>query len=154
VAAHWPRCHIETQSGRAGSLTLTVIVDTNFMTVPAEPGVDVFSEIERLVEGRVRFVVLASVVQEIESRMSGPSHKGGVTKFRVAKDLLNRCEVITLDSRPERLSVDDQLLQYAPSVRGAIATNDRQLRTRARSLGIPVFTLRAKKRVMLEGSIL
>lgn len=134
-------------------MTLTVVVDTNFMTVPAESGLDVFSEIEKLVEVKVRFVVLTSVVQEIESKLSGLSHRGGATKFRVAKGLLNRCEVIASDSQPEGLSVDDQILRYASSVRGAIATNDRQLRTRARDLGIQVFTLRAKKRVMLEGSI-
>ncbi len=135
-------------------MILTVVVDTNFMTVPAESGVDVFSEIEKLVEVRVRFVVLASVVQEIESKMSELRHKGGATKFRVAKGFLNRCEVIPPDSQLAGLPVDDQVLQCAHSVRGAVATNDRQLRTRARDLGIPVFTLRAKKRVMLEGSII
>lgn len=134
-------------------MTLTVVVDTNFMTVPVESGVDVFSEIERLVEVKVRFVILTSVVQEIESKLSEVSHRGGAAKFRVAKALLNRCEVIPSESTPGSLSVDDQILRYASSVGGAIATNDRQLRTRARTLGIQVFTLRAKKRVMLEGSI-
>ena len=57
---------------------------------------------------------------------------------------------------PESLAampVDDQLLEYAVSVKGALATNDRELRMRARERRVPVLLLRGKKRVALEGSV-
>ncbi|MCK4484004.1 MAG: hypothetical protein KAU89_04220, partial [Candidatus Thorarchaeota archaeon] len=39
------------------------------------------------------------------------------------------------------------------SVKGALATNDKELRMKARERGIPVLLLRGKKRVVLEGSV-
>jgi rRNA-processing protein FCF1 len=51
------------------------------------------------------------------------------------------------------MAVDDQLLEYAVSVKGALATNDRELRMRARERRVPVLLLRGKKRVALEGSV-
>jgi rRNA-processing protein FCF1 len=101
----------------------------------------------------VRFIVLKSVVQEIESNLSATGGKSGVVKFRLAKDLLSRCDVEQVPASLAALSVDEQLLRYTKETHGVLATNDRVLRTRARLLGLPVLTLRGRKRICLEGTI-
>lgn len=131
-----------------------VILDTNFLAVPAQFGVDIFSETERVLERRVEFVLLESTVKEIELKGGLSAGKTEAYVFRIAKDLIQRCKVVKVPESLTAMPVDDQLLEYAISVKGALATNDRELRMKARERGIPVLLLRGKKRVLLEGSVL
>jgi rRNA-processing protein FCF1 len=134
------------------TLPLRVILDTNFLTVPAQFGVDVFSEAERVLERRVEFIVLESVVEEVREKLER-SGKTESRMFRVALDLVERCKVVEIDQSMKNSLVDDQLLEYAVSVNGVLATNDRELRERAAKQGIPVLMLRGKKHLELKGSI-
>ncbi|MHA2352165.1 MAG: type II toxin-antitoxin system VapC family toxin [Candidatus Thorarchaeota archaeon] len=133
-------------------MPLRVILDTNFLTVPAQFGVDVFSEAERVLERRVEFIVLESVVEEVRAKLER-SGKTESRMFRVALDLVERCKVVEIDQSMKNSLVDDQLLEYAVSVNGVLATNDRELRERAAKQGIPVLMLRGKKHLELKGSI-
>lgn len=134
------------------TMPLPVIIDTNFLTVPAQFGVDVFSEAERVLERGVEFVLLDSVIEEIKSKLERAS-RTEARMFRVALDLAERCTVVSVDASVKG-PVDDQLLEYAKSVEGVLATNDRKLRERANSQGIPVLLLRGKKHLVLEGSVI
>ncbi|NOR38966.1 MAG: nucleotide-binding protein [Candidatus Thorarchaeota archaeon] len=134
-------------------MTFQVILDTNFLAVPAQFGVDIFSEIERVVERRVEFVLLESTVKEIELKGGPGAGKTEAKVFRIAKELIQRCTVVKVPESLAAMPVDDQLLEYAVSAKGALATNDRELRMRARERRVPVLLLRGKKRVALEGSV-
>ena len=140
-------------TGPVSKVTFQVILDTNFLAVPAQFGVDIFSEIERVLERRVEFVLLESTVKEIELKGGLGAGKAEAKVFRIAKDFIQRCTVIKVPESLKAMPVDDQLLEYAISVKGALATNDRELRTRARERRVPVLLLRGKKRVALEGSV-
>jgi rRNA-processing protein FCF1 len=134
------------------TLPLRVILDTNFLTIPAQFGVDVFSEAERVLERSVEFILLESVVDEIKAKLE----KSGKTEsrmFRIALDLTERCKVVEIEQSMKDSLVDDQLLEYAVSVGGILATNDRELRERAADRGVPVLILRGKKHLELQGSI-
>jgi rRNA-processing protein FCF1 len=134
------------------TLPLRVILDTNFLTVPAQFGVDVFSEAERVLERSVEFILLESVVDEIKAKLE----KSGKTEsrmFRIALDLTERCKVVDIEQSMKDSLVDDQLLEYAVSVGGILATNDKELRERAADRGVPVLILRGKKHLELQGSI-
>ncbi len=134
-------------------MPIPVIMDTNFLTVPAQFGVDVFSEAERVLERRLEFVLLDSVLEEIKSKLERAS-RTEARIFRVALDLVGRCTIVSVDETAKTNPVDDQLLDYARSVKGVLATNDCQLREKAKSQGIPVLLLRGKKHLELEGSII
>ncbi len=139
--------------GPVSKVTFQVILDTNFLAVPAQFGVDIFSEIERVVERRVEFVLLESTVKEIELKGGLSAGKTEAKVFRIARELIQRCTVVKVPESLAAMAVDDQLLEYAVSVKGALATNDRELRMRARERRVPVLLLRGKKRVALEGSV-
>jgi rRNA-processing protein FCF1 len=133
-----------------GLLPIPVILDTNFLTVPVEFGIDIFSEIEKLLERKAEFLVLKSVQQEVAMNVS---ETGGANaqKFRVAQDLINRC---TLTDTPDTLlplPVDHQLIEYTLAINGVLATNDRELRKRARKSGISIIFMRGKKTLAYEG---
>ena len=135
------------------TMPLPVIIDTNFLTVPAQFGVDIFSEAERVLERGVEFVLLDSVMEEIKSKLEKAS-RTEARIFRVALDLAERCAIVSVEASLKGNPVDDQLLDYAKSVRGVLATNDRELRERASSQGIPILLLRGKKHLVLEGSVI
>ena len=91
------------------TLPVYVILDTNFLTVPAQFGVDVFSEAERVLECSIEFILLGSVLDEIKGKLE----RAGKTEsrmFKVALDLTERCKVVEIDQSMKEYPVDDQLL--------------------------------------------
>lgn len=133
-------------------MPIIVVLDTNFLTVPAQFSVDVFAESERILEGKVQFIVLRSIIQELERKLDVVSRTEKF-KFRIALDLVKRCTIIEPDEFPSSNPVDDQVLEYAKVVNGIVATNDRGLREHALQEGVPVIFLRGKKRLELIGTI-
>lgn len=129
-----------------------MILDTNFLTIPAQFGVDVFSETERLLKKRVEFVILDSIMAEIKSNLEKAGRVES-RQFKVALDLTERCRVVEVDPQYKEFEVDDQLLEYAVAVNGVLATNDRKLRNKAIKRGVPVLLLRGRKHLELEGTI-
>jgi rRNA-processing protein FCF1 len=134
------------------TLPLCVVLDTNFLTVPAQFGVDVFSEAERVLERSIEFILLDSVLDEIKGKLERAGKTDG-RMFKVALDLTERCKVVEIDQSMKESPVDNQLLEYTVSVRGVLATNDKELRERASERGIPVLMLRGKKHLELKGSV-
>jgi rRNA-processing protein FCF1 len=133
-------------------LALVVILDTNILMVPAQFGVDIFSEAERVLERNLDFVVLRDVVDELERKFADASRKES-HMFKIALDLIKRCRVIEPEEHDQGGSVDDVILKYALASNGVIATNDRELKKRAISQRTPVLFLRGKKRLQLTGYI-
>jgi len=134
-------------------MPLPVIVDTNFLTVPAQFGVDIFSEAERVLERGVEFVLLDSVLDEIKSKLER-ANRTEARILRVALDLGRRCTLVSVNLSMKEIPVDDQLLEHTKSVGGVLATNDRELRERAISQGIPVLLLKGRKYLGLEGTVI
>jgi len=134
-------------------LPVIVILDTNILTVPAQFSVDIFAESERVVERRLEFVVLKSVIQELEKKLED-AVRTEKFKFRIALDFVeSRCTIIGLDEIISAKPVDDQVLEYALSVNGIVATNDKELREKSLDQGVPVLFMRGKKRLELQGTV-
>ncbi len=134
-------------------VVLLVVVDTNFMTIPSQFNVDIFAEAERVLERSFEFVILRSVADEIETGVR--ESKGGSNKlaFSIAQDLTSRCRAVETEKSISELPVDEQLLEYTMQVQGVLATNDKELRNRARERGVPVLFLRGRKQLSVEGTL-
>ncbi len=134
------------------NLPIIVVLDTNMLTVPAQFRVDIFTETERVIERNIEFIVLESVVRELERNLEAAVRTERF-KFRTALDFVERCTVVKLDDVSRAKPVDDQVLEYACSVSGVVATNDKDLREQSLARGVPVLFLRGKKRLELQGTI-
>ena len=133
-------------------MPVTVVLDTNMLTVPAQFGLDIFKEAEKELERSVNFVVIEPVVRELErklNQLTGTEKR----KFMVALDLLKRCTIVKVSDSDSMQPVDQLILVFAKSINGVIATNDRGLINRAILEGVPVLFLRGKKRLRLRGII-
>lgn len=137
----------ETQK-RRGS---TVLLDSNFLFVPMRFGVDIFEELQRLLEGLIRCVVPSPVVEELRLLRRGakPSLRREID-FALA--LTERCEIAEEHIDPGE-TVDDVLIRLARLWRCPIATNDAELRRRLRMEGLPVIYLRQQAYLDVEGVI-
>ncbi|MHA1924608.1 MAG: type II toxin-antitoxin system VapC family toxin [Candidatus Thorarchaeota archaeon] len=133
-------------------VVILVVVDANFLTVPYQFNVDIFSETKMVLEQRVDFVILSSVLEEI-NKLAETARGSDKRAFRIALELAENCRIVDVQDSIAEMAVDDQLIEHTAKVGGVLATNDKELRARARVRGIPVLLLRGKKRLVLEGEV-
>jgi len=127
---------------------LQVILDSNFLITPPDYHIDIFEEIPRTTAREVELIVPSEVYKEIERNAS---RKGG-GKASLALTLAEKCKIVEVKlGRGE--GVDDAIVRLARDSGSAVATNDRTLRRRLRTLGIPVLSMRGKGRLELHGVI-
>ena len=129
-----------------------VVPDTNFLLVPGQFGVDIISELNRILDVRFRIVVPNVVLQEldvIERKTKGKD----LLAVRMAKKLAERFETVEVGRFGER-PIDDQIFDFAVNnERVIVCTNDKGLKKRLRERGIPIVYLRSKKILELEGML-
>ncbi len=130
-----------------------VLLDTNFLLAPIELRVDVFSQIRDHYDGHVELVVLGAVEHELEALSKGKGAAGGSSlKARAALAVLDRLVPLGLtlveDDATDTKKPDDALLIYAKRTGAAIASSDKDLRLKAKDVGIQVFAIQAQRRVV------
>jgi len=129
-----------------------VIPDTNFLLVPGQFGVDIISELNRVLDVKFRIAVPNVVLDELEV-IERKSRGRDLLAVRMAKKLAERFERVEIGRFGER-PIDDQIFDFAvKNERVIVCTNDKGLKKRLRERGIPVVYLRSKKILELEGML-
>ncbi len=126
-----------------------VLLDTNFLLIPAQFKVDVFAELQRLCDFSYEVVVLDSTVDELNGIMGSKAASG---KDRRAAKLglkLIKAKGVAVISTERKVfkSTDKAILDFAAQGKGSVvvATQDRLLREKLRSAGVAVIVLREKQ---------
>ena len=129
-------------------MPIKVILDSNFLMIPFQFNLDIFQEIEYLLQKKVDFVVPSAVKNEL----TGISSRGGegAAEASLALQLASRCRVVevTLDQRE---TVDDAILKASKKLGAVVATTDVELKKRLRDINVPVVYLREKSKLEIEG---
>ena len=124
---------------------MDVLVDTNIILLPFKYGVDVFEEMRRLIPGS-RFIMLKKQIDELKNvcrreKLNFNSVFGWLSKKVEFIDYFNK-------------NVDWSLISYAKRTNAIIVSQDRDLKTMAKSQGLKVGTFRPiQKRFVLEDNI-
>ncbi|MCS4540891.1 MAG: nucleotide-binding protein [Euryarchaeota archaeon] len=127
-----------------------VVLDSNFLMIPAQFKVDIFKETERLLPVAYELVVLSPILDELK-RIKESSKKSLERKAAdIALNLANNCRVIPLRTTKP---IDELLIEYALNNKAVLCSNDKNLRKKAREIGIPVIYLRKKSHLELLGYI-
>jgi len=132
-------------------VTLKVILDSNFLFIPAKFQIDVFEELAKLLNQRFEPVLLSSIYQELKTM----AEKGAPSRRRqasLALKLAEKCKLVNVEKHVEETN-DDIILRIAILWKSPVATNDRELRRKLRARAIPVIYLRSKNRLELEGAL-
>jgi rRNA-processing protein FCF1 len=116
-----------------------ILLDTNFILIHHKFNIDIISEIERVLPGKYELLTLSSVIDELKKLKS-------IGRFGLAFIEQNNIKVIDW---PEK--GDKGLLSYAEKHGCILATNDKELRKKARMKHIPVLFMRKKRILDCEG---
>lgn len=120
-----------------------IILDTNFLLIPAQFKVDIFSEIQRIADFKYQLFVLDKTLDELNKiiKQQKGRHKAAA---KLALALIKNKKVKTIKTSSEKY-VDDLLVEY--SKKGAIiATQDLGLKNRLKK---PYIILKQKKYLAL-----
>lgn len=125
-----------------------VVIDTNFFMVPFQFNVDIIDELEKALPS-YKLTTPIFVINELKGLKR--NNKG---KLRLNADLAlklaNSSNIEIKDiSLENNETVDDALLRVSE----VLATNDIELKKRARKKGITVAYLRQKKYIAIDGKI-
>ena len=125
-----------------------VVIDTNFFMVPFQFNVDIITELEKSLPS-YKLTTPSFVINELKGLKK--NSKGKVRlNANLALKLANSSKVEIKDiSLLENETVDDALLRVSE----VLATNDIELKNRAKEKGITVAYLRQKKYIAVEGKI-
>ena len=125
-----------------------VVIDTNFFMVPFQFNVDIITELEKVLPS-YKLTTPSFVINELKGLKK--NNKGKIRlNANLALKLANSSKVEIKDiSLLENETVDDALLRVSE----VLATNDIELKNRAKNKGITVAYLRQKKYIAIEGKI-
>lgn len=138
-----------------------VILDTNMLLVPGQFKVDIFSELDRVMDGPYEILVPEGVLKELD----GLVEKGKADDrraARLAKLLLehqrqrdfraageSRCKGLKIISQSNGMYVDDAILEFAEDGT-LVATNDAALKRRLLERGVRVIYLKQRQYLMVS----
>lgn len=125
-----------------------VVIDTNFFMVPFQFNVDIIDELEKALPS-YKLTTPIFVINELKGLKR--NNKGKIRlNADLALKLANSSNIEIKDiSLENNETVDDALLRVSE----VLATNDIELKKRARKKGITVAYLRQKKYITIDGKI-
>jgi rRNA-processing protein FCF1 len=132
-------------------MPIKIILDSNFLLVPFQFGVNIFEAIEDLLDRNIEFIVLPQILEEVKRIADGMDDDSRGARLAL-KLIGERCKVLDLEGI-EGLDVDESIVRAAVKLGAAVATNDRELRRKLRSKGIPTIFLRERSHLDIDGYI-
>jgi len=126
---------------------VTVYLDTSFLMLSAKFHLDILSEAEKLLQGRVQFVVPEAVLTELKRLARSLGTPG--RDARVALKLVKERRIPDVSAGES--DADKALIEASTLPNVIVATADLELRRKIRSAGKPVILFREKAKLELEG---
>jgi uncharacterized protein len=130
---------------------LKVIMDSNALFVPLQFKIDIFSELQRLLNRNFELILLSPVKRELETLAQKSS-----TKIRknaaFALSLTEKCKYVKVSEKPKE-QIDDAIVRVAKAWNATVFTNDKLLKKKLRDISLPVIYVREKSRLEIDGLI-
>ncbi|MCB9361909.1 nucleotide-binding protein [Candidatus Woesearchaeota archaeon] len=123
-----------------------VILDTNFLLIPAYFGVDIITGIEELLPG-AELVIHPGTERElknIQEKQRGKEKKAAALAMQIIRN--NNINKLNMDCEGY---VDGDILTLVDREKHIVATQDKELKDKLKKKGIPIIILRQKRYVEL-----
>ncbi|MFX0000249.1 MAG: PIN domain-containing protein [Candidatus Hodarchaeota archaeon] len=141
--------------------TNLIILDSNFILLPIQFKIDYFSEIRSILEGQLRFIVFQQILDELNSKRKREPKgnkfirllESGLEFLKKSKEKYN-IEIME-EVKKDIEKTDEFLIRMSVKLQNLghnvyLATNDSELRRKAKQLNIGVIFLRQKKYLSVE----
>lgn len=117
---------------------------------PGEVGVDVFEELERVLDGDYKLLTPAPVKKELQKLSKGRGEEAKAA--RIALMLTERRGVEVAETKNK--TGDASIVELARDIENpVVATNDKNLRKQFRKRSVPTVYVRTEDHVELEGDV-
>ncbi|MFX0039203.1 MAG: PIN domain-containing protein [Promethearchaeota archaeon] len=138
-----------------------VVIDSNFILLPFQFKIDYFDEIRLKIEGKIRFIIYQQILDELESKKKREPKTTNFTRFLesgllyLEKNKQSYDVDILEDIKKENETTDEFLLRMLENLKREsqiiyLATNDSELRKKAKLNKINTIFLRQKKYLSIE----
>ena len=123
-----------------------IILDTNFLLIPLQFKVDIFSEIDRICHFKYKLCIVDKTIDELNKIIETQKSKD---KFaaKIALEIIRRKRIVKIKTKDG--VVDDLILEVLDKDH-ILATQDALLRKRALEKGTEVIFLRSKKYLVIK----
>ena len=128
-----------------------ILLDTNFLLIPAQFKVDIFSEIERICNFNYKLYILDKTIEELNNiieKQRGKNKDAAKLALKLVK--LKKINIIKTE---ETLTTDNLIIKKADKKEFIVATQDKFLKKQLKLKNTPLIVLRQKKRLLLEGKV-
>ncbi len=127
---------------------MKIILDTNFLLIPAQFNIDIFTQIDKLILKNYKLYVLDKTIDELNKIISNKKQSGkNKTAAKLALQLL-KAKNVNIIKTTKDLLVDDLIVEIAGKDT-VIATQDMELKRKLKKKHIKLIILRAKKKLIL-----
>jgi hypothetical protein len=128
---------------------IRVIIDTNFLLIPGQFKVDIFSEIDRILTEKFELYIIDKTVDELDNILCNPVVSGkDKAAARLAKALIKAKKPIYLKTE-KNLNVDKLIENEALKGGCIVATQDMALKRKLKENNIRLIVLRQKQHLKL-----
>jgi rRNA-processing protein FCF1 len=124
-----------------------VLLDTSFLLIAVDRPISLFEKLVEII-GKFDFILLEDTIHELISIRKS----GSLKKSKLARKALESVSGYQRMIHSFNGDVDEKIVDYAFKNKVIVATVDKILRKKLRSLKIPVITLK-KNKLMVEGSM-
>jgi len=114
---------------------MKIILDTNFLLAK----IDIFSELQRIVDEPYELHILDKTLDELEDK------KGE----KLAKELINKKKINIIKTEKHK-NVDNLLLDLADKEKFIVCTQDRELKRKLKQKKIKIITIRQKTHLVFD----
>ena len=130
-------------------MSTKIVLDTNFLLIPGQFGVDIFSEIRRITDFRYQLVIVEKSLEELKKLLK-QGKRADKTAANLAISLLKtqNIKILRLHSQ-KKASADDDIAALAGND-VMVATQDRILQMRVRKKGAKIISLRQKSHLIID----
>jgi len=129
-----------------------VIADANFLMIPHQEGVNLLSELDRLL-GSYVLLVPRQVVEEVKRirrRATGRDRIAANVALQLLEHPRLDARIVEVEGRDGDEAILNLVRRLRDDERVYVATRDKELKKRVLRLGVPVITLRQRTHLVVE----
>lgn len=121
-----------------------VILDTNFLLIPFQFKIDIFRELEYVIEYSHTYVISSRTIKELKKLGKFIGKDGMAARLALKLVEANGKKIEVIESEGY---VDDWIVDFAKKNNAIVCTNDSKLRRRLREAEIKVIAMKSKSKV-------
>ncbi len=128
-----------------------IILDTNFLLIPAQFGLDIFTELDKTLDYSYSLFIMDKSLEELKE--ASKQQKGALKEaVKVTLSLIksmkdnNKLNII-----PAKTSYIDREILETADKETLVATQDLELRKKLHEKGIKTIVMRQRKHLVIEG---